>query len=100
MSLQSREDLTNLTGKTAIVTGGAVGIGQGISYRLAEAGANVLVVDYNQDHLNIAKQAFSGKEFKVEYLLCDVSLEDDDAKITKNAVETFGRTNILIKNAA
>ena len=35
----SLQQLTDLKGKTAIVTGGAMGIGQGIAYRLAEAGA-------------------------------------------------------------
>lgn len=39
------QDLLRLTGKTAIVTGGAVGIGYGIAYRLAEAGANVVIAD-------------------------------------------------------
>ena len=42
------KDLLNLTGKTAIVTGGAKGIGYGISYRLAEAGANVLIADMDE----------------------------------------------------
>ena len=37
--------LLNLTGKSAIVTGGAKGIGRGIAIRLAEAGAKVLVAD-------------------------------------------------------
>ena len=44
----AHKDLLNLTGKTAIVTGGAKGIGYGISYRLAEAGANVLIADMDE----------------------------------------------------
>jgi NAD(P)-dependent dehydrogenase (short-subunit alcohol dehydrogenase family) len=39
------QDLLRLAGKTAIVTGGAIGIGYGIAYRLAEAGANVVIAD-------------------------------------------------------
>ena len=45
MNQQPLSELTNLSGKRAIVTGGAVGIGYGISYRLAEAGASVLIAD-------------------------------------------------------
>ena len=39
------QDLLRLAGKTAIITGGAMGIGYGIAYRLAEAGANVVIAD-------------------------------------------------------
>src|SRR6266700_2491696 len=39
--------LFDLTGKAAIVTGGAMGIGQGIALRLAEAGAAVMITDIN-----------------------------------------------------
>jgi 2-deoxy-D-gluconate 3-dehydrogenase len=39
----------DLTGKNAVVTGGAMGIGFGISKRLVEAGANVLIVDISEE---------------------------------------------------
>ena len=42
-------NLLNLAGKTAIVTGGAAGIGYGIAYRLAEAGASVVIANRTQD---------------------------------------------------
>jgi len=48
MSLIPLKDLLNLQGKAAIVTGGAKGIGYGISYRLAEAGAKVLIADMDE----------------------------------------------------
>ncbi|GLV60625.1 hypothetical protein KDH_74440 [Dictyobacter sp. S3.2.2.5] len=44
---QSITDLLNLHGKVAIVTGGAMRIGQGIALRLAEAGAAVMITDIN-----------------------------------------------------
>ena len=47
--MQTITELINLRGKTTIVTGGAMGIGFGIANRLAEAGANVVIADMNED---------------------------------------------------
>ncbi|HUC87019.1 MAG TPA: SDR family NAD(P)-dependent oxidoreductase [Candidatus Saccharimonadales bacterium] len=99
MSFKALQELTNLSGRVAIVTGGAVGIGQGISYRLAEAGASVLVADISQDHLNIAKEAFSGKDFNIEYLVADVANAEEVTKMVKTAVAKFGALDILVNNA-
>lgn len=46
--------LVNLSGKTAIVTGGGAGIGKAITYRLAEAGANVIITGRSEDKLRAA----------------------------------------------
>ena len=50
----SLQQIIDLNGKTAIVTGGAMGIGFGIVYRLAEAGANVVIADLNEEVGNTA----------------------------------------------
>ena len=47
MAHQTVAELFDLTGKGAIVTGAAMGIGEAIALRLAEAGAGVMIADYN-----------------------------------------------------
>ena len=47
--VQPVKDILNLKGKVAVVTGGAMGIGKAISYRLAESEASVLVADINME---------------------------------------------------
>jgi 2-deoxy-D-gluconate 3-dehydrogenase len=91
--------LLDLSGKRAIVTGGAVGIGYGVSYRLAEAGAQVIIADINQNNLDEAKSKLTEKDWDVEYLLADVSKEEDVQHIVKVATETFGGIDILVNNA-
>jgi NAD(P)-dependent dehydrogenase (short-subunit alcohol dehydrogenase family) len=71
------KDLLNLTGKVAIVTGGAKGIGYGISYRLAEAGAKVLVADIDEEAAQKTAQELSAKGWAIEAIKVDVSSETD-----------------------
>ncbi|MBT4512607.1 MAG: SDR family NAD(P)-dependent oxidoreductase, partial [Chloroflexi bacterium] len=47
--MQTIAQIFDLTGKSALITGGAVGIGQAIALRLAEAGANVMIGDINTE---------------------------------------------------
>jgi 2-deoxy-D-gluconate 3-dehydrogenase len=92
-------DLIDLAGKTAIVTGGAVGIGLGISRRLAEAGANVLLADLNAENAEKAKQELIAQGYKVEAIRTDVSKETDVEAMVKKAVDVFGGLDILVNNA-
>lgn len=102
----THKQLTDLTGKTAIVTGGAAGIGLGIVKRLAEAGANVVIADIDGD---AAKQAV-GRLFKADQLSkeehgkviaisADVSKKDSVSEMVEKAVFEFGEINILVNNA-
>ena len=45
------KDLYNLEGKTALITGAALGLGRSFAQTLAEAGADVVIVDINEHHL-------------------------------------------------
>src|SRR3972149_6747377 len=87
-------ELINLSGKNAIVTGGAVGIGLGIVSRLAEAGANVLIADLDEKE---GEKSTDGK--KVKFLKTDVSQEEEVKKMIETVAKEFGGLDIIVNNA-
>jgi NAD(P)-dependent dehydrogenase (short-subunit alcohol dehydrogenase family) len=91
--------LINLTGKVAIVTGGATGIGFAISYRLAEAGASLLIVDANGEKARQASQELSSYGYQASSFQCDVSREEEVRHIVKTAVKQKGSVDILVNSA-
>lgn len=91
--------LLNLSGKTAIVTGGAVGIGYGIASRLAEAGASVMIADVNAETAAKTKAEFLAKGWKAESAVTDVSQETNIQSLVAKTVEIFGGIDILVNNA-
>jgi glucose 1-dehydrogenase len=89
-----------LEGKTVVITGGGQGIGQGIAYRLAEEGANI-VVDYvgNPQPANdtVAQIQKGGRKgLAVE---ADISSVDQIHSLMKQAIDYFGAVDVLINNA-
>ncbi|MBI4994676.1 SDR family oxidoreductase [Candidatus Peregrinibacteria bacterium] len=93
------ENLLNLSGKTAIVTGSAMGIGFGIVSRLAQAGANVVIADVNADAASKAAQELEKQGFKTLAVAVDVSKEADVQKMVDEIVKKFGGIDILVNNA-
>jgi 2-deoxy-D-gluconate 3-dehydrogenase len=91
--------LINLFGKTAIVTGGAMGIGLGIAKRLAEAGASVVIADMNETVGTASIQEITDMGFKAAFVKTDVSNEKDVSQAVAFAITTFGGTDILVNNA-
>ncbi len=93
-------ELIDLTGRTAIVTGGAMGIGLGIARRLHEAGASVLVADLDlaagehQAEAMCASRADSALAVR-----SDVSDPESVEGMVNAAVERFGAVDILVNNA-
>ena len=85
-----------LNDKTAIVTGGAGGIGRGITRAFVKEGANVLVVDIN-DEAGAALVDELGD--RVRFLAADLSVESNAEKIVSTAVEAFGGVDVLVNNA-
>jgi sorbitol-6-phosphate 2-dehydrogenase len=90
-----------LQGKTAIVTGGAQGLGQAISQRLAQEGCNVVIADVNETGVNATATAI-GKETsrRVLGVKVDVTQEADVNALFERAVKEFGRVDIVVANAA
>lgn len=98
MEIVSINKLLDLSGKTAIVTG-AVGIGYGISYRLAQAGANVVVASRDAEEAQESAKQLTEKGWKATAAQCDVSLEEQVKQMVAKAVATYGSLDILVNNA-
>jgi 2-deoxy-D-gluconate 3-dehydrogenase len=97
--MKSINELLNLSNQSAIVTGGDRGIGYGISYRLAEAGAKVLVADKDFEFAQGACQDLTSKGWTAEPLQVDVSDEEDVKNMINTCQEKFGSVDILVNNA-
>jgi 2-deoxy-D-gluconate 3-dehydrogenase len=90
-------DQFNLTGKVAIVTGCRTGLGQGMSLGLAEAGADIVGVDYAEmQETRKAVESLGRKFLPVQADLSGIKAIDT---VMVKAVETFGKVNILVNNA-
>jgi gluconate 5-dehydrogenase len=92
-------DLFDLTGKTAIVTGGSRGIGVEMAEGLAEAGASLLLCARREEWLNETVEEFRRKGFRVEGKVCNVSKEADVQSVVDETVKNFGKIDVLINNA-
>lgn len=84
-----------LTGKTAIVTGGASGIGAATAQRLRRAGAEVWIADI----ADAAQAQGQAAEWGCHYRRTDVSQPDDVAALCEAAVAQTGRLDIMVNNA-
>ncbi len=93
------QELFNLTGKVALVTGGTHGIGMAIGKRLAQAGAKLCVNDISNEKLAECKAEYAKDGIDVYTLKFDVTNEADvDAGITE-IEKNVGIVDILVNNA-
>ncbi|MHA1966247.1 MAG: SDR family NAD(P)-dependent oxidoreductase [Candidatus Hodarchaeales archaeon] len=95
----SISELINLTGKVAIVTGGAFGIGQAICYRLAESGAAVMIVDINLDAAKETASQIVEHGGKAKAMSADASSPAAAEEVIKETIDEFGSIDILVNNA-
>jgi 2-deoxy-D-gluconate 3-dehydrogenase len=91
--------LFDLSGKGAVVTGGAVGIGRGIVSRLAEAGAGVMVADIDLNAATKTAEKIKARGGKAQAIGADVRSAVDAEKVAQATVDAFGSLDILVNNA-
>ena len=91
--------MMDISGKTAIVTGAASGIGLGIATALAEAGANVVMADIQKAAVEQAADALSGTNKRVMPVRIDVTQEQSVLDALEEAERNFGNLHIACNNA-
>lgn len=92
--MTSLQSLIDLSGKTAVVTGGARGIGLGIARRLREAGANLVIADIDAAAVDLA-----AKELGALAVTTDVTRETDVLHLLESTLQAYGSVGILVNNA-
>jgi len=91
--------LFDLAGKTALVTGGGRGIGRHIAIGLAEAGADVAVASRKLANCEEVARAVSDLGRRSLAIEADVSIPEDVAELAARAIREFERVDILVNNA-
>jgi NAD(P)-dependent dehydrogenase (short-subunit alcohol dehydrogenase family) len=93
-------EMFNLTGKTALITGGSKGLGKAMARGLAEAGADIVISSRHENELKTAlADILKGTDRKGAYFVSDVSKRTDTVKLAAQTLEKMGKVDILINNA-
>ena len=93
--------MKKLEGKVALITGAAKGIGQGIAFALADAGADVAINDCLPiDQFRDVLQTISAKGNKSHAWQADIGNRDQVVTMIKEVIEHFGKLDIVVANAA
>ncbi len=93
-----KEGVSELRGKSAIVTGAAMGLGLGYATALARAGYDLVICDIHPDVMGVADR-LRGHGGQVAGLIANVGRPSDARRIVDEAAAAFGRIDVLINNA-
>ena len=89
----------DLTGRTAVVTGGSRGLGEAMAKALSEAGANIALVARDLKRLEMVRDAIAEAGGTAAVFTADVTREDEVATLAEAVTQRFGAPQILINNA-
>ncbi|MDR2991729.1 MAG: SDR family oxidoreductase [Burkholderiaceae bacterium] len=99
MTASSIEQLFDLRGKTALVTGGSRGLGLQIAQALGEAGARVMLSSRKADDLEQAAAQLQAAGIDARWLAADCAKEEDARHLAGATLERMGAIDILVNNA-
>lgn len=91
--------MDDLNGRTAVITGGASGIGLAMAHRFGAAGMRLVLADVEDGPLEAAVEALAGDGIEVAGMQCDVSDLDAVRELEAFAREQFGNVHVLCNNA-
>jgi gluconate 5-dehydrogenase len=92
-------ELLDLTGRTALVTGGSRGLGLQVAEALGEAGATVLLIARKPDELEAAVAALIKRGVDAQWIAADAGVPAEVARVCSEALERLSRIDILVNNA-
>jgi NAD(P)-dependent dehydrogenase (short-subunit alcohol dehydrogenase family) len=98
-STMNVRQLFDLTGRTAIITGGSIGLGRQMAEGLAEMGANLVLCARKKERCEQAAAELQNLGVKTLALACDVKNPAEIQSVIEAAMSQFGRIDILINNA-
>lgn len=99
LDVRGSENVTRLTGKSAVITGGGTGIGQAIALAFAREGAQVVVAGRRKEKLDETLHLLQQAGCSALALECDVTKAADTQRVVKSAEDAFGKVNVLVNNA-
>lgn len=91
------QNMFDLSGKVALVTGANTGIGQGIAVALAKAGADIVLTARRDP--SETRELVEAQGVRAHVVMADLSSTEPCERIVTETVETFGRLDILVNNA-
>ena len=93
------QQLFDLTGKTALVTGGSRGLGLQMAHALGEAGARVMLSSRKAEDLMESAAELKAAGIDVDWIAADCSKEADIRALADETIKRFGHVDILVNNA-
>lgn len=95
-----KNTIFDLSGRSALITGGSKGLGKAIAGALAQAGAEVFLTSRHENELQAAAAEIRGRSgTRVEYAVADMGRRDQIGHLAKTAIERMGKIDILFANA-
>ncbi len=91
--------LFNLTGKTALITGGSCGLGLQMAHALGEAGARVMLAARKADELEAATAELQAAGIDARWVAADCAVEADLHKLVSETLQRMGDVDVLVNNA-
>ena len=93
------QHLFDLTGRTALVTGGSRGLGLQMAHALGEAGARIMLASRKADDLEEAVAELQACGIDARWIAADCAVEEDLRRLADQTLERMGRIDILVNNA-